>query len=103
MAKTDDYLFTLDVGLRNLPADAHPAHAQRLRELKERVQSAGPPVKPKLLCNSVIKASQELDKAIVQYMKVPNDESLQKLMEKRFRLYRLTGGSQVNGQVCEGG
>lgn len=39
MAKTDDYLFTLDVCLRNLPANAHPAHAQRIRELKEMVQT----------------------------------------------------------------
>lgn len=102
MAKTDDYLFTLDICLQNLPANAHPAHVQRIRELKEMVQSAGPPVKPKLLCNSVIKASQELDKVIIQYMKAPNDESLQGLMEKRFRLYSLTEGNQVNGQVCEG-
>ncbi len=39
MAKTDDYLFTLDVCLRSLPANAHPAHAQRIRELKEMVQA----------------------------------------------------------------
>lgn len=39
MPKADDYLFTLDVCLRNLPANAHPAHAQRIRELKEMVQS----------------------------------------------------------------
>lgn len=34
----DDYLYTLDICLQNLPADAHPAHAQRIRELKEMVQ-----------------------------------------------------------------
>lgn len=39
MAKTDDYLFTLDICKQNLPANAHPAHAQRIRELKEMVQS----------------------------------------------------------------
>ncbi len=61
-------------------------------------------MKSRLLCNSVIKASQDLDKAIIDYMDKPNSEGLKWLMERRLKLYRLIERRQdgENGQVCEG-
>ena len=59
-------------------------------------------MKSKLLCNSVIKASQDLDKAIIDYMDKPSREGLKWLMERRLKLHRLIERGQANGQVCEG-
>ena len=60
-------------------------------------------MKSKLLCNSVIKASQDLDKAIIDYMDKPSRESLKWLMERRLKLHRLIERRQdgEGGQVCE--
>jgi hypothetical protein len=61
-------------------------------------------MKSKLLCASIIKASQDLDKAIIDYMDKPNRESLKYLMERRLKLHRLIERRQdgEGGQVCEG-
>ena len=61
-------------------------------------------MKSKLLCASIIKASQDLDKAIIDYMDKPNRESLKHLMERRLKLHRLIERRRdgEGGQVCEG-
>ena len=46
-------------------------------------------MKSRLLCASIIKASQDLDKAIIDYMDKPSRESLKYLMERRLKLHRL--------------
>lgn len=61
-------------------------------------------MKSRLLCASIIKASQDLDKAIIDYMDKPNREGLKYLMERRLKLHRLIERRQdgEGGQVCEG-
>jgi hypothetical protein len=61
-------------------------------------------MKSRLLCASIIKASQDLDKAIIDYMDKPNRESLKYLMERRLKLHRLIERRRdgEGGQVCEG-